>query len=279
MIKALVLLAAALAPGFALALEKCVDAGGKISYVDRCPAGTTRAPSSTDERIIPKVPPKPVITRPELEPLPGAMKPVPIPSQSPVEAAAPPKPEPAPGAAPAPAAAPPAAAAAAASAPASAPITVATLPGDVKVEYYDVQGADQAALVQALNAHGGGHAKSAWKLSYQYQPRREGGQCGVGPVTTRLELALTLPRWTPPENPPADLLARWRKYVDALAAHENERLDKPRELERALKPALQGLPLAADCNALDAAVVARYEALQQQVRSEFEAETRSPVFE
>ena len=286
MIKAFALLAIALVPGSALALEKCVDASGKISYVDRCPAGTQRAPSTTDERIIPKVPPKPVITRPELEPVPGALKPVPIPSQSPVEAAAPPKPAPAPGAAPAPApaaapapsATPAPAAAAAAAAPAPA-VTAATLPGDVKVEFYDVQGADQAALMQALNAHGGGHAKSAWKLSYQYQPRREKGQCGVGPVSTRLELAMTLPRWTPPADAPADLLARWRKYVDALAAKENGRLDKAREMERALKPVLQGLPLAADCNALDAAVVARYEALQQQVRSEAEADAGNPVFE
>jgi predicted secreted Zn-dependent protease len=150
----------------------------------------------------------------------------------------------------------------------------------VKVEYYDVQGADQAALVQALNARSGGHAKSSWKLSYQYQPRREKGQCGVGSVLTQLDLAMTLPRWTPPGNAPAELAARWQKYVDALAAHENARLDKARELERALKPALEGLPLAADCNALDAAVVERYEALQQQGLRDVEAaETKSPVFE
>lgn len=269
MIRALVLFAAALAPGAALALEKCVDAEGKISYVDRCPAGSTRAPSTTDERIIPKVPPKPVITRPELEPVPGAMKPVPIPAPSPVEAASPPKPEPAPAAAPAAAAAP---------AMASA-VTAATLPPDVKVEYYDVQGADQAALVQALNARSGGHAKSSWKLAYQYQPRREKGQCGVGKVTTQLELGMTLPRWTPPANAPADLPARWQKYVDALAAHENGRLDRARELQRSLPPALQELPLAADCNALDAAVLERYESLQQQVRREADAQTQSPVFE
>jgi predicted secreted Zn-dependent protease len=74
-------------------------------------------------------------------------------------------------------------------------------------------------------------------------------------------------------------VTRWKKYVDALAAHENGRLDKARELDRSLKPALQALPLVADCNALDASVVERYEALQQQVRREAEAETKSPVFE
>jgi predicted secreted Zn-dependent protease len=260
-----VLLAAALVPGAALALEKCVDAGGKVSYVDRCPAGSTRAPSSTDERIIPKTPPAPVITKPELEPVPGAMTPVPIPMASPVEAAAPPKP-----------AAVPASSAQAAAAPAAR----AALPADVKIDYYDVEGTDQPSLVKALNARGGGHAKSSWKLSYQYQPRREKEMCGVGTVATQLELAMTLPRWTPHEGASADLVQRWTKYVDALMAHENARLDKARELERDLKPALQALPLAADCNALDAAVVERYEALQQQSSRDAEAaQGDGPVFE
>jgi predicted secreted Zn-dependent protease len=134
--------------------------------------------------------------------------------------------------------------------------------------------------MQALNARGGGHAKSSWKLSYQYQPRREKGMCGVGAVTTQLDLALVLPRWTPSKDASADLVQRWTKYVDALTAYENARLDKARELERALKPGLQALPLAADCNALDAAVVERYEALQQQSRRDAEAlPAQSPVFE
>jgi predicted secreted Zn-dependent protease len=259
-----------LAPAAALALEKCVAPDGKISYVDRCPAGTTRAPSTTDERIIPKVPPAPVITKPELEPVPGALKPVPIPAPSPAEAAAPPSP---------PVSAPSATSPLAAPA-APAPVSTSTPPADVKVDYYDVEGADQPALVKALNARGGGHAKSAWKLSYQYQPRREKGMCGVGTVVTRLDLAMTLPRWTPQEGAPADLVQRWTKYVDALMAHENARLEKARELERELKPALEALPPAADCNALDAAVVERYEALQQKNRRDAEAsEGASPVFE
>ena len=272
----LALLAAiALSPGSALALEKCVAPDGKISYVDRCPAGTTRAPSSTDERIIPKVPPAPVITRPELAPVPGAMTPVPIPAPTPAEAAAPPQP-------PSPAST-PAAPATVSPAPAAAkpsPVSAAAPPADVKVEYYDVEGTDQPSLVKALNARGGGHAKSSWKLAYQYQPRREKAMCGVGAVSTQLDLAMTLPRWTPPQDATADLVQRWTKYVDALMTHENARLDKARELERGLKPALQALPLAADCNALDAAVVERYEALQQQSRRDAEAaQGANPVFE
>lgn len=258
MIKALALLVAAgLAPGAAFALEKCVGPDGKISYVDRCPSGSARAPAKTDEQLVPKVHQAPVIIKPELAPLPSMMKPVP----APVPAAT---------AAPAPAATP---------VPAPSPV-LQSLPADVKVDYYDVQGADQAALVQALNARGTGHAKSSWKLSYQYQPRREKAMCGVGVVITQLDLAMTLPRWSPPAGTPLDLVERWEKYVNALMALENGRLEKARELDRALKPALQSLPLAADCNALDAAVTERYEALQQQSRRDAEAaEGKNPVFE
>lgn len=257
MIKALALLVAAgLAPGAAFALEKCVGPDGKISYMDRCPSDSTRAPAKTDEQLVPKLHQAPVIIKPELPPLPEVMKPVAPPVQEPA-----PKP--------------------AATAPAASPApAIQAPPADVKVEYYDVQGADQAALVQALNARGTGHAKSSWKLSYQYQPRREKGMCGVGVVVTQLELAMILPRWSPPPGTPPDLIERWEKYVNALMALENGRLEKARELDRALKPALQGLPLAADCNALDAAVTERYEALQQQSRRDAESvQAKSPIFE
>ena len=181
------------------------------------------------------------------------MKPVPDPS-------APPKPVPAPAVPGAP-----------------APILQGP-PADVKLEYYEVQGTDQASLVQALNAHPGGHASSSWNLSYQYQPRRDKGQCGVGAVSTKLDLAMTLPRWTPPAGASLDLVERWEKYVNALASHENARLERAREMDRALKPALQALPMAPDCAQLDAQVQKRYAELQEESRREVPV-AKGPVFE
>jgi predicted secreted Zn-dependent protease len=253
LLKVLLFLIAAMAWGPALALEKCVGADGKISYMDRCPAGT-RAPAKTDEQLIPKAHSAPVITKPELEPLQNVMKPVPVPET--------PKP---PAAAPAPVAVP---------APAPASPLLAVVPADVKVEYYEVQGSDYASLMKSLTARTAGHAQSSWKLSYQYQPRRDKGLCSVGALTTRLELAMTLPRWTPPADASRDLVARWLRYVDALMSHENVRLDPAREMEHALKPALLGVPAVPDCAALDVAVVQRYEALREELKAR---EARSPA--
>jgi predicted secreted Zn-dependent protease len=177
-------------------------------------------------------------------------------------------------------------AAAAAPAPSATPPLPASplltaVPSDVKVEYYDVQGVDRASLMNALNARTAGHAQSSWKLSYQYQPRREKGLCAAGSITTKLELAMTLPRWSPPADASQDLISRWSRYVDALMSHENARLEPARELERALKPALLSVPGVADCATLDSAVSRRYEALREEVKAR-EAQstgTQSLVFE
>jgi predicted secreted Zn-dependent protease len=231
----------------AAALEKCVDAEGKISYVDRCPSGT-RAPSKTDEQLVPPPRPAPKVTRPEVEPKPPAARRQPA---APPAAAVPQQPA-APGAQ---------------RIPAKPVPLVRAVPSDVQVSYYDVQGSDHASLLSALNARGAGHAQSSSKFSYQYLPRREAGRCKVGSITTKLELAMTLPRWAPPPEAPQELVERWTRYVNALMSFENTRLEQARELERALKPALLGVPAAAECAELDKAVSERYEALRQEVKA------------
>jgi predicted secreted Zn-dependent protease len=134
----------------------------------------------------------------------------------------------------------------------------------VRLGSYDVQGSDHASLVAALNTRGPESGQSSWKLTYRYLPRRAKGACAVASVTTKLELVMTLPSWSPPPGTPQELIGRWEKYVNALVVHQNARLDRARELERALKPALLAVPPAATCAALDAALSERYEALEQQ---------------
>jgi len=232
-----------------LALEKCVGADGKISYMDRCPAGT-RAPSGTDEVLVPKPRPAPVITRPGREALPP-------PARGPAPAAAPVVPPPAPAAA------------------------TLVAPADVQLDYYDLEASDHASLVSALKARGSGLVRSSWKLAYQYQPGRELGRCVVGAVTTKLDLAITLPRWSPPPGTPPELIERWQRYVGALMSQQNARLDRAREFERALKPALAAVPPANNCDALDVEVYERYAALQreEQARDAEPASAGTPVFQ
>jgi predicted secreted Zn-dependent protease len=103
----------------------------------------------------------------------------------------------------------------------------------------------------------------------------------VGTVTTKLELSMTLPRWSPPAATPPELIERWQRYLISLMSYQNGRLERARELERALKPALAAVPPAADCPALDVAVRARYETLQQEAktRDTEPADTGKLVFE
>src|SRR4051812_26555692 len=236
-----------------MALEKCVDARGNISYVDVCPTGTIRAPAKTDEQLIPRTPPGTTIIKPEIKPIPEASPGAPIT----VRPIPPPPPPPAP---------PPAA-------------VLAEVPKDVQLSYYDVEAGDQASLLAALNARGATQGQASWKLSYQYAPKRGMRECVVGTVSTKLELGMTLPRWTPPTGTSQELIGRWERFLKALVAHQNMRLDYARELERSLGPALSALKPAADCASLDAAVKERYAALEEQTQAKTQQPAAEIVFE
>ncbi len=136
----------------------------------------------------------------------------------------------------------------------------------MRTDYYEIQAADEASLLAALHAQGPSHARSSWKLAYEYAKREAPGRCSVSGVATKLELAITLPRWAMADAASPALRERWSRYVQALAAHEEKRLEHARELERALGNALAVLPPATDCAALDAAANARYEALAALAR-------------
>ena len=241
----------------AAALEKCVGPDGRISYLDVCPAGATRAPSKTDPQLIPTPHPGASVIKPKIEPIPAPSPGAPI-TVKPVPPPAPPSPAP----------------------PPPLPAVLAQAPADVTLEYYDLEASDQASLINALNARGADLSRSAWKLAYQYKPGRSLGRCVVGTVTTKLDLSMTLPRWSPPAGTPPALVERWQRYLVSLLSYQNGRLERARELERALKPALEAVPPAADCPALDVAVRERYEALQREVKArDAEPDTGKLVFE
>jgi predicted secreted Zn-dependent protease len=235
----------------AAALEKCVGADGRISYLDVCPSGATRAPSKTDPQLIPTPHPGTSVIKPKIEPIPAPSPGAPI-TVKPVPPPAPPP----------------------------FPAVLAEAPADVTLEYYDLEASDHASLVKALNARGAGLSRSSWKLAYQYKPGRELGRCVVGAVTTKLDLSITLPRWSPPAGTPPELIERWQRYLISLMSYQNGRLESARELERALKPALAAVPPAADCAALDVAVHERYDALRKEVKArDAEPDTGKLVFE
>lgn len=217
-------------PGLSHALEKCVAADGSVSYVDVCPPGTKRAPSLTDKPLIPK--PSGTLPRKPVA------KPAPAP-EIPAKTARPSqKPE-------------------------------APYVKDVAHQYYEVEAPSFSAARNAVAARAEGPVQAAWKMTYEYKVRQSAGRCSLGTIATKLDLTLTLPRWKAPAGVPPVDAQRWREYVEALRLAEYPRFEHARAFERALPAELLALPAVESCNAFEAAMKNRHDALREQAQARF----------
>jgi predicted secreted Zn-dependent protease len=147
----------------------------------------------------------------------------------------------------------------------TAPAGDAGSPPEVLVEYYDVIGKDYGSVLASLNSNGPYHGRADWRLSYGYEARKASAECAVDSVSTRLELKMTLPRWSPPPGTSATFIQHYEAYVAALKLHENGHLEHGRAFENELKSALRSIPYQS-CPALDGAVRARYSELLEEYR-------------
>jgi predicted secreted Zn-dependent protease len=197
----------------ALAVEKCVSPQGKVTYSEApCPAGSK---SST-------------VRGTDSSPGGGAAAPAMGSGGSKTEADA-----------------------GARKAPAKT-VAAPVAPGGVSVSYYEIQGTDFESLLASLKDSGGFHGKPAWKLSYNYEPKRAGKACSIQSFSTQLELSMGLPNWTPPAGTSAELQARWRRYVGALRTHQEGHFRFGRDFEAAFK---KSMPVLGDlCRRFDARV-------------------------
>lgn len=153
-------------------------------------------------------------------------------------------------------------------APAPAPATKAAVAGaaprGVTLNYVDIQGGDFETLLAALNAAGGFHAKAEWKLAYSYVTKRAGRACSANPVTTQLELTMTMPRWNPPPGTSPALFARWQRYTAALRKHQEGHLQIGRDFEDSLKRSLA--VISERCEKLEARVKGIFDLLLEKHR-------------
>jgi predicted secreted Zn-dependent protease len=151
-----------------------------------------------------------------------------------------------------------------------------TSPADLKLDYYEVQGADFNAVLSSMMAGREFAGSTHWSLSYEYRPRMAAGICKADSVTTRLELSMTLPHWSPPPGVRAELIGRWERFISALRAHEDGHVRDAIDLESAAKRALLSLS-SESCRALDAAMRERFDQLLEQGRArdrDYDAQTR-----
>lgn len=125
---------------------------------------------------------------------------------------------------------------------------ILTVGTGVRVQSYDVEAPDIPGLLRTLNARSTYHGEAKWNLSYRFRTQPIGKRCAVTSVATKLDLAMTLPRWRPPAGVSTDALARWERYIAALRVHEEGHLEHGRGAEREFRAAAQGVS-ALDCNA------------------------------
>lgn len=140
---------------------------------------------------------------------------------------------------------------------ASSMVTIPSIawPSDTQVRWYDVEASSAAALRVMLSLKGPIDTTGArhdafteWYVTWHPAfPHAEGG-CSTGPVVTSVRVRITLPRWNAPWGTPTELLARWRTYLDALAAHElghrEKALEAAADIEAGL-PSLDPMPTCA----------------------------------
>lgn len=102
---------------------------------------------------------------------------------------------------------------------------LADIPG-VTILYYDVSGADPAAIRQSINSrrpsdpknHQPYDALSSWQM--EWRVRSTHGLCDPGTATVKFSATVLLPRLTNHDDLPERIRKRWDAYYAALAEHE-----------------------------------------------------------
>jgi predicted secreted Zn-dependent protease len=111
-------------------------------------------------------------------------------------------------------------------------LALASLPvaaGDsLSVEYFDIQGATARELREELSRLGPvadngirGDAFTRWQISWKFDLTERDKACIAGNFAVDLTVTMFLPRWVPPADASAELIALWDRYSAAVRFHED----------------------------------------------------------
>lgn len=98
---------------------------------------------------------------------------------------------------------------------------------NVRVEYYTVSGTSPAAIRKSMNAVRPADSKgerfdaiTRWTVRWRFVKRTlPNGECSPSDAQVAFAATVTLPRLVD-SDAPAEVRARWRRYVEALETHE-----------------------------------------------------------
>jgi len=128
--------------------------------------------------------------------------------------------------------------------------------GQTTVVYYDVHGrtveelrADMERLGPKID--GASYVgETGSPMRWGWRTRSMGGaSCTIHDVTVSVSAQIMLPRWTPPNDAEPGLAAEWKRFVDAVEAHETGHKDISAKAAREIIDRVQGL--SASCSQID----------------------------
>jgi predicted secreted Zn-dependent protease len=156
-------------------------------------------------------------------------------------------------------------------------------PSDTTIRWYDVEGDTEAQLRASLDARGPESdgrrhdAYTTWHVMWNFPFAESADGCSTGPISTTVQVIITLPRWRGYADESDPLVKRWRDYLDALKRHESGHRNTAFQAATDIAETLPSLPPRATCEAAEEAanaeaqgVLARYRTAEQS----YDAETR-----
>ncbi len=132
--------------------------------------------------------------------------------------------------------------------------------------YYPIYGSFGGELSREMTAKGprGFSAYTESSLRYEYRTTETARGCRLSSVKIDYKLIYTLPRWENQSSAPAELVARWQKFYDALSRHENNHGAIADEMYSTLQARFSQLGVKPSC--------AEFSALMQQELAQVRAE-------
>jgi predicted secreted Zn-dependent protease len=109
-------------------------------------------------------------------------------------------------------------------------VVAGSAPGDISVQYYDIDGATLAELKAEITRKGPTDkfgvrrdAFAAWHMTWRW-PRGSAGEPLYGDTTVNCTGTVTLPRWEPPADSDPSVRSEWQRYIEAMMRHERRHL-------------------------------------------------------
>lgn len=144
------------------------------------------------------------------------------------------------------------------------------------IDYYDIHGDTEDELRLELDRLGpltdDGHrwdARTEWYIAWRWSKNLD-GTCRLSEATVSYEITVTLPRWSPPAEASAELVAKWQRYFRSLVTHERGHVAIVLNYVPQVRAAVQG---AASCEAANEAAQAVLATVRQK-NAQYDAETQ-----